>query len=539
MSVAVALGFADARGCREWLAAIPLTNIPQAQSLVLEQLQAMNAADLAAIERLKCLELMRDKVAFLQGEQRSRYFGKTIPLSPNDSSAWTTGCTLLEEMEAGYRRCLADARASGGDAAQHEALVAQRIMRYIGAQMLFHALVYRRFDPQLWTRLHGLYGEAESRGIAAQDVKDTLEGEAGNSSVAETYAQVVLLQAAFLSEMTAPQIDFAEALLKAWTRKTQLLAAPREGDARRLDALVIDPSKPIGARPQPRPDFQSGQRIVDTESLSKSVRKRIHGLQAGEDIATLGLPAQHANVDPVWELKRLHKLWCEGAPPRPAPKASNTEKAGLVFGLAEIHFFVSGGKAFEQPDKKQRELTSQEMKDIEVFGRVREQTSLNVLAQTHGRGQVMPSVTVESWAVADEMLGAVRVQRPNTSSKGVAIGRLVAIRMGDATPFYLGWITELVQETDGRLIATVSLFPGKPEPIAVRAGDSRNRASAQWTQALRLPPLERLQIPASLILPSGLGHKGRGVEVWAGGNKEATVGEILEHGTDFDRVTTF
>jgi hypothetical protein len=161
------------------------------------------------------------------------------------------------------------------------------------------------------------------------------------------------------------------------------------------------------------------------------------------------------------------------------------------------------------------------------------------MVQTQGRGAVMPSVTVESWAVADEMLGAVRVQRPQTSSRSVAIGRLVAIRMGDTAPFFLGWLTELVTETDGRMIATVSLFPGKPEPIAVRAGDLRARATAQWTQALRLPPLERLQIPASIILPSGLGHLGRGVEIWSGAAKETTVEEILEHGTDFDRVTTF
>jgi hypothetical protein len=275
--------------------------------------------------------------------------------------------------------------------------------------------------------------------------------------------------------------------------------------------------------------LQPNQRIVDTADLSKSIRRRIHGLQTGEDVATLGLPPQAASVDSLAELKRLHKLWCEGAPPRPAPKASNTEKAGLVFGIPDIYFFASGGKAFEQPDKK-RELTSQEKQDIEVFGRVREQTQSKMMG-------AMPSS--ESWAVVDEMLGAVRVQRPQTSSRSVAIGRLVAIRMGDAAPFFLGWVTELVTETDGRMIATISLFPGKPEPLAVRAGDLRARATAQWTQALRLPPLERLQIPASIILPSGLGHRGRGVEVWAGAAKETTVEEILEHGTDFDRVTTF
>ena len=536
-ATAPALGFSDARGCKDWLGALPLGNIPQAQALVLEQLQGLNGADIAGLERLKCLELLRDKIAFLHGEQRSRYFGKTLPLSPNDSAAWTTGRALLEEMEAGYRKCLADARAGAGDAAPHEALIAQRLMRSIGAQMLFHALVYRRFDPLLWSRLHELYGECEARGFAAQPVKDSLEGEGGNSSVAEAYAQVVLLQAAFLSEMTAPQVDFAEALLRMWTRKVQLLSSPPPGDTRRLDALVIDPAKPIGARPQPRPDLQAGQRIVETDALSKSIRRRIHGLQTGEDVATLGLPPQSANVEALAELKRLHKLWCEGAPPRPAPRPSGTDKAGLVFGFGEIHFFVSGGKPFEQPDKK-RELTSQEQKDIEVFGRVREQTSINAMAQSQGRGVVMPSVTVEGWPVVDELQGAVRVQRPNTSGKGVAIGRLVAIRMGDAAPFYLGWITELVQETDGRLIATVSILPGKPEPIAVRATEVRNRASAQWTQGLRLPPLEKLKIPATLVLPSGLAHRGRGVEMWSGGAKEATVAEILEHGSDFDRVTT-
>ena len=113
-SAAEGVTFSDARGCKEWLNALPLTNIPQAQSLVLDLARSLNAAPFAPLERLKCMELLRDKVAFLQGEQRSRYFGKTLPLSPNDSTAWTTGAQLLAEMEQGYRQCLAEA---GSDAA--------------------------------------------------------------------------------------------------------------------------------------------------------------------------------------------------------------------------------------------------------------------------------------------------------------------------------------------------------------------------------------------------------------------------------------
>ncbi len=527
---AKALPFGDARGCKEWLNALPLTNIPQAQALVLESLHAMNVADMDGLERLKCLELMRDKVAFLQGEQRARYFGKTLPLSVNDSNAWTTGRTLLEEMEAGYRLCLAAATTQGGEIARHAGLVSQRIIRYIGTQMLFHALVYRRFDPQLWTRLHQQYLDAEATGVAAERVKDSLEGEGGESSAAETYVQMVLIQAAFLSEMTAPQMDFADALLKLWARKVQVLKDSPETTRGALDPLVVDLAKPIGARPQPRGAVQPTQRVLDIDQLSRSMRKRIHGLANGEDLATLGLPAQASAIDAHTELQRLHKLWCEGAPPRPAAKPASQPAAGLVFGLGEIHFFVSGGKAFEQPDRK-REMTRQEKQDIEVFGRVREQT------QNRMAGEV--NFTVEPWALVDEMLGAVRVLRPATASRGIAIGRLVGLRTGDTGPFYLGYLSELTHETDGRIIATITVFPGKPEPIAARAGDARNRANAQWVQAFRLPGLEKLKIPESLVVPGSMSSRGRGIEIWTEGAKESTVEGMLYHGSDFDRVTTF
>jgi cyclic-di-GMP-binding protein len=525
------LPFTDARGCKEWLNALPLTNIPQAQALVLEALRAMNEAGADGLERLKCLELMRDKIAFLQGGQRSRYFGKTLPLSVNDSNAWITGRGLLEEMEAGYRLCLAAAQSDGGEIGRLVALASQRIVRYIGAQMLFHAMVYRRFDPQLWTRLHREYLDAESAGIALERVKDSLEGEVGLSSVAETYAQMVLIQAAFLSEMTAPQMDFAEALLKLWATKVQILTQSPESNRGPLDSLVVDLAKPIGARPQPKGELQASQRVLDVELLSRSMRKRIQGLQNGEDVATLGLPAEASALDSLTELKRLHKLWCEGAAPRPGATAPSQPTAGLVFGLGEIHFFVGGGKPFEQPGKT-REMTRQEKQDIEVFGRVREQTHSKMFAAEF-------NFTVEAWSLVDEMLGAVRALRPATASRGIAIGRLVGIRLGDTAPFYLGMVSELTHETDGRIIATITQFPGKAETVAVRAGDARNRANAQWAQGFRLPALEKMRIPASLIVPVGMGSRGRGVEVWNEGAKEFTVEDILHRGADFDRVTVF
>jgi hypothetical protein len=217
------LTFQEARGCKDWLNALPLTNIPQAQAQVLEVLRGLNSGEFNALERLKCLELMRDKIAFLQGEQRARYFGKSLPLSPNDEAAWSTGLALLAEMETGYRGA---ASGLSGELAAHRALCEQRIARYLGAQMLFHAAVYRRFDPGLWRRLHGLYRGAEEAGIAAEGVKDSLEAPAG-SSIAEAYLHIVMLQAAYLSELSANHIDYVEALLRMWLRKVTLQASAR------------------------------------------------------------------------------------------------------------------------------------------------------------------------------------------------------------------------------------------------------------------------------------------------------------------------
>ena len=88
------LFFTDARTCKDWLKSIPLTNVPQAQQKIVDALRYLNrSADFVALERLTCMELLRDKVAYLLSEQRTRYVGKTIPLSHGDIAAWMCRAT--------------------------------------------------------------------------------------------------------------------------------------------------------------------------------------------------------------------------------------------------------------------------------------------------------------------------------------------------------------------------------------------------------------------------------------------------------------
>ncbi len=523
--------FADARACRDWLNAIPLANVSEAQASLRSGLQRLAGQELDALERLKCLELLRDKVAFLQGELRSRLQAKTLPLAAADAAAWSGGLALLEAMEAGYARCLEAAR-PGGPLAPHAALVAQRLLRYLGAQMALHHVVYRRIDAAVWRRLHDAHARAEREGLATEPVKDSLEGGAeGLSSVREAWLHVLLREAVDLSAWSGPQAEFLEALLRLWVRKARLAGAGEAPAA--VQALAVDPGAAEGARALSRDALQPGHRVIETEALGKSLRRRIQGLQAGEDVSRLGLPTEVAGLAPLPLLQRLHAAWCE--PPAPRASASASAKdpglaaAGLVFGLAEAHFFVGGGKRFEAPDAS-RELTSQEKQDIEVFGRVTQ--------RTHSRMQTEHHFTVEPWDVVEELRGQLRLRRTARATHGLAVGRFVAARLGDAGPFYAGMIAGLVQEADAGIVATVTLFPGQPAPIAARGAGVGNRPAGTWGPALALPAIERLHVPASVVVAAGLGMRGRVLELRDGDGEgtQATVREVLVRGSDFDRV---
>lgn len=509
------LFFNDARACRTWLASLAVSPAGENQSALLDALRVFNRAPFEPLERLKCLELLRERVAFTVDEQRKR-LGRGLPLVVQDAAAWSNARALLEEMESGYRRSAAEPALEA-----HAALIAHRVLRYLDAQMALHALVHRRFDAALWSRLHRQYAAAEQAALASQRVKDSLESEGGVSSVMEAFARAILRQAAPLREMAAPELAFAESLLRLWIRKVAVIDHAPADSPTSICPLVVDLTQPVGARPLPRDALASTQRVIDAEGLARSIRRRIRALQNGEDVATLGLPPEASAVDPLHALQRLAKGWCEPAPREQAGKAPRAPSAGLLFGAADIHFFLSGGKAFEQPDHE-RELSHREKEDIAVFGRVTQRTQ-SMMATGH-------SYSPETWDMVEESTDWVRLRRPAKATKTVAIGRLVGVRVGDDAPLLLGHVRALADEPEG-LLMTVALFPGQPEAAAVRG------PSPPWSQGFVLPAIPKLGVPASIVAPASTAFRGRPVFVWKDGAVEARVQDVLDRGADFDRAT--
>ncbi len=530
------LFFFDARTCKEWLKAIPLTSVAQSQQKILDALRMLNAdANFQPIERLTTMELMREKVSFLLGEQRIRYVGKSLPLSSGDLAAWNVSIALLTEMESGYRRCYQDAQGDGRELSVHAALIIQRIMRYIGLGMLMAGFIYRRYDKIVWMRLHLQWIEAETRDLTNVRVKDSVGTADGYSSVAQAYIAVLLGQLANIYELGPREIDFTDAVLKRFTNKVAIVL-PGETKLPADTLLAVDLMADEGA------GFCSSQtpgehlRVLEVYELSRSLRRRIKKLAAGEDPTTMDLPSGWGAPEAMQQLARLHNRWCEPSSSRPVAGIPVEHNGIVAFGIPEIHFFLSGD-FFEQPDVK-RELSRQEMSDIAMFGRVTESTTRARYAEFNYGS--------ETWAVVDESRGHLRLIRPTNSSRSLAIGRLVGVRIATTTDssnksndFYLCVVRGLVEETANQFTVTLAMLPGKPEATSVRASDNKSR-SATYTQGFRLPPMDALGIPETLVIPANFVPRGRGVDIFHPGHgspKQVNIVDFIDRGLDFDRVT--
>ena len=79
--------FSNARECKAWLGSLAVSSPAQSLSAMLDALRVFNRAEFDPLERLKCLELLRDRNAFMLAELRTRHFSKALPLSAADASA--------------------------------------------------------------------------------------------------------------------------------------------------------------------------------------------------------------------------------------------------------------------------------------------------------------------------------------------------------------------------------------------------------------------------------------------------------------------
>jgi hypothetical protein len=513
--------FANARGCSDWLAAQPLANPAQAQALLMRQINLLNRYAIAPAERLKILELLRDPIAFAQTESARKFAGRPLPLAPPEQAGMDANRSLWQAVQTGYLHCLTACLEGSAELRPHAAMIAQRVLSALRAELLD---IYRApIDPPalLWQVLHRVFSAAESLGALSHPVNDSLQTKNPATGVTAAYAQTLLLHRASPYELSGRQLMLVERWLHRWGGKVAVLNAPPVEP--RVPPLLVDLSSDT-----PEAPAQGGNghlRWLDLSDLSRSVKRRIAHLQKGESPASLGLGEDC--VQPACEnlLKHVYQQWFKGGAARLHPRRTGNGTCKLVTGHDAIHYYLSG-KVFHQPGQADA-MSKTQADEIATFGRVATRHEEDY-SKLHG-------FMVEEWQVLDESATGYRLARPVSQAGGrVGNGQMVAIMPGNSRNYLLA-VARWSRLTGGaELQAGIQIMPGNPTTIALR-GTGLSAVNEKYRPGFRLPAVPALKYPESVIVPAGWFRPGRIIELYEQTSRQIRLTQQLDRGSDFER----
>lgn len=516
------LQFSDSASCKRWVEELPLTNVQQTQRALAAQFAALNAADFAALERLKMLEALREPVAFVQGESATRYAGRPIPLEPGESAVWANVIELWQEMNRNYQHCLRAYREGDLAIAPHAALVTMRCLQCLSNEMMEHYRIYRHIPDELWRALNELYSFAEQHGFARIRVQDTFLQQEPDSTCAETYLQALLLHLANPYSLSMRQLAFVQSWSGKWATLVGLSSQPPGTTSTPVMAVDLGSAAGIVFASDIAP--QANVRYLDLEQLSKTLRQTITLLKQGQTPAQLGLGETARQPGCENLLMLLYVQWCRAGTGRGEERQEADERVSVCFGISAAHFQVSGRREFRQTS----EITSREKRDLDTFGYV-------VSAQRQAADRTPEGLEV--WHILNHSAsGFMCILRDPTSKSRIAHNQLVAVQRRGTRGFQVGMVQWLRVEKDQQLCLGVRVFPGIPQAIAVRPSNYNPNANV-YERALLLPEVPAAATPATLILPPGWFQSGRFVEIQSDTKQVAKLLNLLEMGSDFDRCT--
>lgn len=515
--------FSDAAECGKWLKSLPLTNIQLLQPRISEQIERLSQFPLSALERLKILEQMRGMVAFLAGELGKKYRNKPVPFTPLEQAAWNNEQALWKILGTGYRQCLqAHAEGDAGVAA-FAALITQRAMSCIVAQMLGYGHAYRPAPPSLWRLLHALYSFSEEQGVAGKRIKDGLNHEDGTNACEATYVKALLLNLADPQQLTSRQLLQLDRWLDKWAARTPL--SMEQPPTPTLPLVAVDLAGECG------PAIFTGQvmserRFLDTERTAMSLRKRIKFLRNGGNPAEVGLGEDCVQPGCETLLTALYRRWCEVPLTRAHNRRSSEGEIQVCFAFPAIYFFLNEGTAFKQPGQT-LDVPPEIMQDMRMFGRVTERTEKLLIARL--------GFTLESWSSHDQSEGGLKLSRTGTGER-ISQNQVIALRSSGGGRFSLAVVRWLKVDEDGVLSIGTRVMPGVPAAVAARQVMLNPADMGPFAPAFQLSEIAGQKEAASLVLPVGWFQPGKRIQIYSSVMETAKLVALLEKGANFERV---
>lgn len=520
--------FKDAASCTQWLSQLQLTNLNLAHGTLRKQLDELNSCPIKGSDRLQTLEVLRETIAVVQNDFAKKLIGKKLPLADDEFLLLLSLSSLWQSMLNGYLRCLQSVEMGDKALAAQTALLCQRCVQYSSLQIGDFLRAGCEPDGKTWQQLHSLYAHIESLGLQNEAVRDE-RYYAGHPVTCRTlYAKTLLMHRARLLGLSRSHWHIAERWLSLW------------GDAITIEprcSISKDDAPPLGvdlagthALFRARPDLAAASmRYLAMVPLSKIIRVKTILLQQGQAPQQVDLGSELSSKEGVALLNQLHACWCEARPDSMADVPRDSSITHLCIGMEQIYAQIAH-RPFK-PVKDTAKASQDAQRQIETFGRVLDDTGQHAYKEL--------GFVPEEWLVEEDSLIRAHLLRKASVGERLAHQQLVSVFAPNSTTHKLG-VTTLVNVTrTGHLYIGLRYLPGQPQAVTVRGNADSELLRSGSAPALLLPAMEKLNIPASLVLPRDWFKAGRTLEmaIADNGKQSVTLGFSVEKGSDFERVS--
>lgn len=516
------LQFRDSAGCARWIAALPVTNVQLAQQMLSEQLSALAAADIAALERLKILEALKESVMFAQGEMAKRYIGKPLPLDQGDAQVWSSVVNLWRNLGTNYRMSVDAYRSGDLPMAPYAALATLRCLRTAAQGLFEHYQIYREPDAAAWRGFHELFLFSEEQGLSRVRVQDVFTKRDPDASCTDAYVQGLMANLANPYSMSVRQMAFLRRWLEKWASLINLSSQPLPQG--QIPPIAVDIAK--DSAPALASSFAAADslRYLDLEQLAKTLRQTINLLKQGQTPGQLGLGEDARQPGCENLIMLLYLQWCRAGTLRTEARNANPDPVDVSFGVADAHKLLGGEE--DKPATATQEINARDKWELDNLG-------FSMRMSTTARQAAVKKS--EIWQVLNQSgSGFMCMLRDPGGVMRMMHNQLLGVRR-PVDQGRLGTVQWIRAASNGETTCGVRLFPGSPRPIKVRPANLATVKGQEYELAFLTAAVTMPATPASLLLPAGWYQTGRLIEIQDGEKRVARLVNLIEHGADYDR----
>lgn len=512
-----------------WLAALPLADSVQAAQQVYQALFTLNRMPLEADDRLVLMELYRKPVAAVAAGLQPHFARLSLPLKPRLKQLADFLCQLHMEMANGYKHVvkagLSERKPWESDAFL---LALERAIRYLGEVLLRSYQVYMPSPPGVWKEIHGFYRYAEHHGQAHRLL--IIDGREEGTTITRAYLQTLLLGLCGPYQLPQNECHQVNAFLARWAQKAEIVSAIQAVNPVGHFLIDFDADHPAAPFPrdvslQPAPALRA-LNAIELARVAHDFSKR---LQKGESPRVLGLGFECVGSACADSLKRMLRFWGM-AGRRQFSRRHSLQPLSLCVGLNAVHFFCDGQRPFTPP----RVLAA-------IPDRAAEPPDLFSLeAESHDERPVtapLPELfRVDSrWQLRDESAGGLSLARSGKAGIPVRVGDIIGIQNPVLNQWRVGAVRWVKSADTQHVEMGVEMLAPQAWALAVRPAGTD---AVPYSQALRLPPIEALRQPATLLVARGTCQPGEDIEIADGESppRRVRVLSVVERSSAFAQV---